>query len=245
MREPSRPRWPEPASRSTRSQSTIESQAEALRRWRRRRCLRLAAAPSPALRRPPRPATAALPRRCRGRCGASAERKFSGFLWRTVRMPRRRPCAPGPTPGIIAVAPVGEIVPAFLSGPRVIADLVGRQARRRRSWRRSARKARRPRRDRAARTRARATMRRSACRLDRQLVQREMRRCRAPSAWPSVADQLVLAVAGQRVDEVEADPAEMLLRGFQRARSLRAPNGRGRGRRAPGRRSSAARATGG
>ncbi len=40
------------------------------------------------------------------------------------------------------------------------------------------------------------------------------------SAWASVTDQLSLGVAWKRVDQVEADAPEMLLRGFQRGKAV-------------------------
>ncbi len=49
--------------------------------------------------------------------------QFSGFLWRTVASPPRRPCAPGPIAGIIAVAPVGQVVPALRARPGMVGDL--------------------------------------------------------------------------------------------------------------------------
>ncbi len=62
------------------------------------RCLRPAADPSPTLRgrlfARSAISSSAMPWPLR----VTAERKFSGFLWRTVRMPSRRPWAPGPTP---------------------------------------------------------------------------------------------------------------------------------------------------
>ena len=35
-----------------------------------------------------------------------------------------RPCAPGPDAGVVAIAPVGQVVPALGAGPRQVADLV-------------------------------------------------------------------------------------------------------------------------
>ena len=39
-----------------------------------------------------------------------------------------RPCAPGPDAGIIAIAPIDQIVPALRAGPGVIGDFVGGQS---------------------------------------------------------------------------------------------------------------------
>ena len=41
-----------------------------------------------------------------------------------------------------------------------------------------------------------------------------------PSARSSVADQCALVLARKRIDQVEADPVEMALRGFQRGKAL-------------------------
>ena len=102
-----------PTSRSTRFQSTIDGARSA---WRSRS----ASMPSPSRR----PITNASSAASVGSSSASstipwplrrtADRKFSGLRCRTVRMPSRRPCAPGPDPGIVAVAPVSEVVAAFL-----------------------------------------------------------------------------------------------------------------------------------
>ena len=58
---------------------------------------------------------------------ATAARKFSGFLWRTVRMPAAAAVRAGADPGIIAVAPVSEVVAALRAGPGVVGDFVGGQ----------------------------------------------------------------------------------------------------------------------
>ena len=70
-----------------------------------------------------------LPRRCRGRCARAPDRKFSGLRWRTVRMPEAAAVRARADAGIIAVAPVSEVVAALRARARVVADFIGGQAR--------------------------------------------------------------------------------------------------------------------
>ena len=125
----------------------------------------------------------------------------------------------GTDPGIIAIAPIGEVVAAFLPRPGVIARFISRQSRS---------DGQRLRQivevggmigvggDKAALPGQRLE---PGARLDRQLVEREM--IGAEGQRPT---QLLFpcggALAGQRVDEVEAHPAEMALGHLYRPRCL-------------------------
>ncbi len=100
-----------------------------------------------------RPAGSPSPRRCRGRCAASAASQFSGFLWRCVGVAAAPAVRAGADAGISAVAPVSEIVPALLAGAGVVGDFIGGQAGRRGHRPGSARRARRSRPDRRGRAR--------------------------------------------------------------------------------------------
>ena len=113
MRPPSRARWPDATRRSTFRQFDDRGRPK---RWAMapRRCLPQAAGPSPALRRQLPMARAAASSTMPWPFARSADRKFSGFLWRTVRMPEPAAMRAGADAGIIAVAPVGEVVAAFL-----------------------------------------------------------------------------------------------------------------------------------
>ena len=78
--------------------------------------------------------------------------------------------------------------------------------------------------------------------LDRQLVEREMAGAEAERPL-ELGRPGRLALAGQRVDQVEADPVEAALRGRQRGERLRRRHARGRGSAAPRRRATGGRAT--
>ncbi len=142
--------------------------------------------------------------------------------------------------GIVAVAPVSEVVAALLTGPGMVADFVERQARGGGDF--------------AGEFvevggnvgvdglefaggmeggEARA-------RLDRQLVERQVTGAERERAGKH---RLPLdgGLTGQGIDEVEGDAVEVPLRDVECGKALVAPNERGRGRRGPGRRATAAR----
>ena len=180
---------PNATSRSTRPQSTIDGRPKRCGDTRRRRRLRATAGPSPALRRPPPLAIASLPRQCRDRC-ASPRTGNSQACCDARSHAKPAAVRAGADPGIVAVAPVSEVVAAFLAAAGVVADLIGRQPGARRSSRRSARTGPRQRRCRAGRTRRRRHARRSACPARSSAGRATGGECRATAPGASVAAQL-------------------------------------------------------
>ena len=112
------------------------------------RCLRRAAGPSAGIRRPARRASAARPSirpwpLASTRISQDSGRFSVAVAWRlpSIIEPAVRA---GADAGIFVVAPVDEIVPALGAGARVVGNLVGRQAARRRRSPASRRRARAP-----------------------------------------------------------------------------------------------------
>ena len=144
---------------------------------------------------------------------ASAASQFSGLRWRWVARAAAAAVRAGADAGIGAVAPVSEIVAALLAGPGVVGDFVGGEAGRlghrlgqlveRGASSGSARRQLAPRRH----------ARRSACRARWSAGRARGGRCRSRAPGSSSAAQASLALAGQGVDQVEADPVERGLRG--------------------------------
>ena len=190
--------------------------AAAARRARRSgagRCPRRGAGPSSASRWPdPRGATAVRAAMPEPRVSTAAS-QASGVRQRLGRpagaaagQPAVRAWADA---GIVAIAPVDEVVPALGAGAGVVGDLVGRRGRRRRrspgsrgTCRRRASGV-----GQAAQPAARGKVAEAGAGLDRELVEREVvdgQRERAAELGSPVGEGLALA----GVDQVEADPRE-------------------------------------
>ena len=195
MRVPSRRRWPDPARRSTRAQSTMDARPKRLAIASRVHPLRQTQAHHQRFVR----CLDWAQRRLFHNSVAIARQRRQVILWLAMAQGSHAGAPPmraGPDTGIIAISPIGEIVPAFFAGARVVADFVVRHAGGRGdglgqfvelgravevermesgAWRRR------------SRTRAR---------FDRQLVEREMggaeRRWRG-RAWPPSAPRRRLA----------------------------------------------------
>ena len=121
---------------------------------------------------------------------------------------------PRTDPGIIAIAPIGQIMAAFLAGAGVIAGFIGRQTGLFRAVLRACEELRSQIVVHRRKFAAAHIAREARALLDRQLIERQM-----PGAETERAIQLglpgVQRLTGQGVDQIEADAIELLLRGIE------------------------------